>query len=262
MDLLLVSIASMPAEHPSAGRSSVRNGPPPSPGGDLSAALKDAGASTVEEFVGDTWTATVDAAALRLPGPRLVIDADLAHLNLALKRLLRSRVLDSAETAVLLRQPVPYLTRIGLPGARTAQLEVAVTGLPRKIGVIKDDSGGLCLDSAAVSPWESGQQWWCRAVVDDERFCDGTARSIRVRRIGPAELEATVRFGRWRRRTCRGRSLQLACDQAQIITDGVGRERPRGKRTFWSEPTLWNLVLPRLAHRSGFRGASQVGCSG
>jgi hypothetical protein len=57
-------------------------------------------------------------------------------------------------------------------------------------------------------------------------------------------LEATVRLGRLRRRTYRGRSLQLACDPALIVADGVARERPRGKRTFWSEPKLWRLALP------------------
>jgi hypothetical protein len=81
-------------------------------------------------------------------------------------------------------------------------------------------------------------------VVDDQRLADGSARGLRLRRLGPAELEATVQLGRLRRRTCRGRSLQLACDPALIVADGVARERPRGKRTFWSEPKLWWLALP------------------
>jgi hypothetical protein len=202
-------------------------------------------------------TAGVDAVLETLePGlsgaqaPRLVIDADLAGLNLVLHRLLRRGLLETVETAVLPRQPVPYLSRLGLPADLAGRLRVAQQAPARLVGVIKDDSGGVCVDAASLSPWpeelpESNRSgWWLRAVVDDQRLADGDARGLRVRRLGPAELEATVQLGRLRRRTCRGRSLQLACDPALIVADGVARERPRGKRTFWSEPKLWRLALP------------------
>lgn len=181
--------------------------------------------------------------------PRLVLDADLAGLNLVLHRLLRRGLLETLETAVLPREPVPYLSRLGLPTDLAGRLRVAAEAPARLVGVIKDDSGGVCLDSASMTAWPSeqagaGPAWWLRAVVDDQRLADGSARELRLRRLGPAELEATVRLGRLRHRTCRGRSLQLACDPALIVADGVARERPRGKRTFWSEPKLWWLALP------------------
>lgn len=183
--------------------------------------------------------------------PRLVIDADLAGLNLVLHRLLRRGLLETLETAVLPREPVPYLSRLGLPADRAGQLRIAQQAPARLVGVIKDDSGGVCVDGASLAPWigeqheeSGGSGWWLRAVVDDQRLADGTARRLRVRRLGPAELEATVQLGRLRRRTCRGRSLQLACDPALIVADGVARERPRSKRTFWSEPKLWQLAMP------------------
>lgn len=194
---------------------------------------------------------------------RLVIDADLSGLNLVLHRLMRQGLLETLETAVLTREPVPYLSRLGLPADPAGQLRVARRAPARLVGVVKDDSGGLCVDQATLSPWlespkslESQKSptspgstdvqkspWWLRAVVDDQRLADGTARGLQLRRLGPAELEASVRLGRFRRRTCRGRSLQLACDPALIVADGVARERPRGKRTFWSEPKLWRLAL-------------------
>jgi len=183
--------------------------------------------------------------------PRLVIDADLAGLNLVLHRLLRRGLLETLETAVLPREPVPYLSRLGLPADRAGQLRVARQAPARLVGVVKDDSGGVCVDGASLAPWSgdlpaesAASSWWLRAVVDDQRLADGTARGLRVRRLGPAELEATVQLGRLRRRTRRGRSLQLACDPALIVADGVARERPRSKRTFWSEPKLWQLALP------------------
>jgi len=186
-----------------------------------------------------------DGLAGELAGARLVIDADLAGLNLVLHRLLRAGLLDMLETAVLMREPVPYLSRLGLPDDLAEQLRVAVGAPARLVGVVKDDSGGVCVDAASLAPWPGADSpWWLRAVVDDQRLCDGNAGGLRVHRLGPAELQATVRLGRWRRRSCRGRSLQLACDPALIVADGVARQRPRGKRTFWSEPELWKLALP------------------
>ena len=213
----------------------------------LTAQLTAAGASAVASRAAST-AADVDAALGDLGPRRLVLDADLAGLNLALARLLRAGLLDSTETAVLPRGDVEYLQRIGLPPSRPAQVAVAVAGECRLVGVIKDDSGGVCVDNAALSAWPDDQRdpregWWLRGVVDDQRLVDGQARSVTVRRRGPAELEATVRLGRFRHRTLRGRSLQLACDPALVVQDGIPRERPRGKRTLWSEPALWRLAL-------------------
>lgn len=201
------------------------------------AAGVDAALAALEERSGESSSAL-----------RLVIDADLAGLNLVLHRLLRRGLLETLDTAVLAREPVPYLSRLGLPADLAGQLRVAQQAPTRLVGVIKDDSGGVCVDAASLEPWPGaspeGSPWWLRAVVDDQRLADGYARGLRLRRLGPSELEATVQMGRLRRRTYRGRSLQLACDPALIVADGVARERPREKRTFWSEPKLWRLALP------------------
>lgn len=194
--------------------------------------------------------AGVDAALSQLaelPQARLVIAAEgVRGLNLALSRLMRRGLLAGLDTAVLLAEPGHYLTGLGLPRPLSAQAEIARTASTRLVGVLKDDSGGLCLDSARLSAWDpaGSDEWWVRAVVDDERLCDGPVRELSVRRLGPSELEATVTVGRLRRRRVRGRSLQLACDPAQIVADGAARERPRSKRTFWSEPELWRLAIP------------------
>ncbi|HEY2041245.1 MAG TPA: hypothetical protein VGH11_01120 [Jatrophihabitans sp.] len=232
----------------------------------------------VEYRVAELSPPSIDAALDARDDRRLVIDAGLAGLNLVLYRLMRRGELHTAEIAMLPRDPVPFLRRMGLPPERKEQAALAIAGRPRRVGVIKDDSGGLCLDSAMVTRWaaqpanppdpatfsgarpenvaQSGAwwvrpenvaqsgTWWARAVVDDQRLVDGDAREVSIRRLGPSELEATVRLGRFRTRSRRGRSVQLACDEALISTDGVERERPRSKRTFWSEPTLLNLVLP------------------
>lgn len=197
----------------------------------------------------DSWTALnagqIDAALQRLDGHRLVIEAaDAAGLSLVLGRMQRANLLGEVETAVLTAGRVRYLTALGLPTDRAGQLEVARSGRSRLVGAVKDDSGGLCISGARLSPWQPEQEWWVRAVVDDQRLCDGVVRSVTVEHLGPSEVRGEVRIGRFRRRTERGRALQLACDPAQIVTDGVPRERPRSRRTFWAEPNLWRLALP------------------
>lgn len=208
----------------------------------------DAGTNGVAEMNSrPVWAddpAGIDAVLDTLDGERLLLDADLAGLNLVLQRMMRRDLLGSVETAVLAREPIGYLTRLGLPTSRAAQWQLARTGNARLVGVVKDDSGGVCVDSADLTPWTPDRPWWVRAVVDDQRLCDGEVRSLTIRRLGSSELQATVRLGRYRSRTCRGRSLQLACDEAMIVADGLPRERPRSKRTFWSEPKLWQLVTP------------------
>jgi hypothetical protein len=225
-----------------------------------------AGAVDVAQ-IADPVDAEIDAVLQRLDGRRLVIDADLAGRCAVLNRLHRLGELDSADTAVLTTEPGAYLSRLGLPSRRAEQLALAVRATSRLVGVLRDDSGGLCTDGAVLTGWpfhpvaglthratsgvataqdvaRTGREWWVRAVVDDERLSDGRVQKLAVRRLGPDRLEATVQLGRFRRRSYTGRSLQLACDPAQIVADGVERERPRSKRTFWSEPKLWRLALP------------------
>jgi hypothetical protein len=204
--------------------------------------LLENGAESAELAAIHTDPAEVDATLETLAGRRLVIEADLAGLNLVLMRLMRRGELDSVDTAVLAAEDIGYLTAAGLPRDRASQLRLAVTGQPKLVGVIKDDSGGLCADSAQLTPF-GPDGWWVRAVVDDQRLCDGTVRALSVRRLAPDRLEAKVQTGRFRSRTLTGRSLQLACDPALIVADGIARERPRSKRTFWSEPALWRLAL-------------------
>ena len=99
----------------------------------------------------------VDAALDRLDGHRLLIDAaDLAGLNLVLGRLLRADRLAEQDTAVLLAEPVPYLAGLGLPADRAGQLAVARTADSRLVGVLRDDSGGVCVSAATLTPWTPG----------------------------------------------------------------------------------------------------------
>lgn len=233
MDLLLLSIAGSP---PSGRRQP-----------DAATLLREAGARSLDTAGAGADAASVDAVLDRRDGRRLVIEADRTALALVLARLMRRGELGEAETALLPTSAVGYLGVAGLPTDRRQQARCAVQAAARLVGVVKDDSGGVCVDGAVLTPWPEPAAgtsgWWVRAVVDDQRLCDGPVRSVEMRRLGPATLQATARTGRVRRQVCTGRSLQLACDPALVVSDGMPRERPRSRRTFWSEPTLWKLAL-------------------
>jgi hypothetical protein len=189
--------------------------------------------------------AGLDRALDRAAGGRLVISADVGDLAAVLRRLWRRGELAERETAWLPIGSVPrYLASLGLPASPTEAADVAVHGRVRTVGLLADDSGGLTVGSADLGPWQ-GRRLWARAFVDDEKVCDGEVSALRVDRPAAGVLRVSV-IGRFGRITSRvdGRAAQLACDEAQVRSDGIPRERPRRKRTWWNEPDLWRVALP------------------
>lgn len=187
----------------------------------------------------------LDRALDRARDGRLVVSAGVGDLAAVLRRMWRRGELVERETAWLPIGPVPaYLARRGLPTAPADAIEVATGSGVRTVGLLADDSGGLAVGSAELRPWR-GRRLWVRAFVDDEKVCDGAVSALRVERPAPGVLRVSVvrRFGRTAARVD-GRAAQLACDEARISSDGVERERPRRKRTWWNEPELWRLALP------------------
>lgn len=244
--------------------------------------LRSAGAAAVPErliALGEDESANramLDAVLDDFAGRRLVLALDRRHLVALLQRLMRRGDLLSVETAVL--SPLcSSLVSQGMPTGLAAAAELAVHGAARPAGLIKDDSGELMVDSAQLGPWRepagvappttlraptnlrpgpsamvpiTRQTMWVRAYVDDEKLCDGDIRRLTVTRLERDALRAEVetpawgRFGRGRRRVLEGRALQLACDEALIISDGIPRQRPRSKRIWWAEPDFWRVALP------------------
>jgi hypothetical protein len=187
----------------------------------------------------------LDRALDRASTGRLVLCAGVGDLAAVLRRLWRRGELVERETAWLPIGPVPsYLASRGVPASLAAAAAVAVTGSVGAVGLLADDSGGLTVGSAELSPWQ-GRRLWVRAFVDDVKVCDGEVSALRVDRPAAGVLQVSV-LGRFGRTVARvdGRAAQLACDEAQLRSDGVPRERPRRKRTWWNEPDLWRLALP------------------
>ncbi len=211
-------------------------------------ASTDAGSATVRPIVpcpDPADRANLDRALDRASDGRLVVLAGVGDLAAVLRRMWRRGELVERETAWLPTGAVPgYVASYGLPASLSDAVALAVTGTVRTIGLLADDSGGLTVGSAELGPWQ-GRRLWVRAFVDDEKVCDGEVSALRVDRPSPGVLRVSVvgRFGRTVTRVG-GRAVQLACDEAQVRSDGVPRERPRRKRTWWNEPDLWRLALP------------------
>ena len=183
------------------------------------------------------YDAVLDAAA----GRRLVMDASPSATAGLLRRMMRRGELATTETAVL-EGNCRFLEELGL--SRLAGDALDWVGEPcRTVGVLKDDSGNLVIDSAELRPWQ-GRRVWVRAYVDDECLCDGEIPWLRVEHRVGGGLRASVpgRFGRTR--SLEGRALQLACEDAAISSDGDRRDQPRRKRIWWNEPDQWRLACP------------------
>ena len=213
---------------------------------DFARALTSAGgvAHTIE-LPGTDDRADLDAALDATGDARLVLSAPIGDLAAVLRRLWRRGELVERETALLpLHAHSAFLVRCGLPADLATAAALAVTGTPRTVGLLADDSSGLVIDSAGLQPWD-GRRLWTRAVVDDTKVCNGSITGLRVDRPSSGVLRVTVQ-GRLGRTIARveGRAAQLACDEARLSSDGIERERPRSKRTWWNEPDLWRLALP------------------
>lgn len=227
-------------------------------GAEFARALTSAGAvARTTQLLATDDRAALDTALDASGDARLVLAAPLGDLAAVLRRMWRRGELVERETALLALHPLPpFLVRCGLSADLDEAATLAVTGTTRPVGLLADDSGGLVIDSARLRPW-AGRRLWVRAVVDDTRVCDEAVRGLRVDRPTPGALAVTVPgpLGRTVTRV-EGRAAQLACDDALLSSDGVDRERPRRKRTWWNEPDLWRLALPsgpqpRLQERGG-----------
>ena len=231
---------------------------------DAAGLLAHAGAGDVESAVlsltGDEAgdRVALDAVLDQMDGRRIVLALNTATLVPLLHRMMRRGELLTTETALLAPLPSSLVAQ-GMPPGLVDAARLAVEGVARPVGVLKDDSGGVLVDAAVMTPWPDPARdgsraairstMWLRAYVDDTPVCDGQARSLTVTRVRRDLLrvqasEPSGRFGRARGATVEGRALQLACDEARIVSDGIARAGPRSKRTWWCEPDLWRVALP------------------
>jgi hypothetical protein len=142
--------------------------------------------------------------------------------------------------------------------------DVASTGLARSLGIgaggerelplVRDDHGGVLLHAGRVEAAEGpgrrvlrplGRRFGAQAHHDAERVADGPITRIDVRpdwtrpdTIGVAVLTQPLRPVR---RTS-GRALQVACEPARVLRDGVAFDREVTRWTWYADDRVrWRL---------------------
>lgn len=186
----------------------------------------------------------LNAALDRFDGDRLVVAADDAGLGAVVRRLLRRDQLGNVAIGLLPVGPSAVRARLGLPGQLPAAAAVALTGQPSPQGLVRDDHGGVMLDTARVLP-ESGPTVGMRSYVDEHELVGGAVQLLTVspQRAGlRAEVALPRRFRAHRSLT--GRAVTVSCDPARIVIDGVEHGRPQTRCTWWFEPDRWRVIRP------------------
>lgn len=182
-----------------------------------------------------------------LNGATLVVAADDTGLNAVVTRLLRRGLSADVPVAVLPTAGSVAARRLGLPTEPEAAAAVALTGIPTLRGLVRDDHGGVLLAGATLTAWR-GTRFGARAHLDETEIANGMVRGLAVRPDAGC-LRASVAAGPLRRLVMRsrssGRAVTVSCEQARLVADGVPHPRPQTRRTWWYQPDLWRVVLPR-----------------
>lgn len=175
------------------------------------------------------------------PGADVIVageDADLAAVAL---RLLRRDRLGSTSVGYLpVRRSSAFAELWQLPVEPTAALQLAGGGKVDPVPLIRDDVGGVLLGLGSIHRVNG------IAYCDDEVVLRGKAHRIDVQpdTAGGAGLTVRVQHGRLRKQIVshRGRAFSLGCDLASPVLDGVGRERPTERWTWYRHTEDLRLV--------------------
>lgn len=184
------------------------------------------------------------------PGRVIVAGTD-ADLAAVLVRLLRTERHGTVEVAYLPARRSAAAAAWGLPRGRRAR-DLALAGSARAVPLIRDDNGGVLVGRGEIRQ------------LRGEVYCDDTlvlrgAAAVLVVVPGPRGI--AVRAGRGRRApdgTVRavparapagrgsglGRAVQVGCEPATVVVDGVTHPRPVPRWTWYRHTSDWLLVLP------------------
>jgi hypothetical protein len=179
-------------------------------------------------------------------------------------------VVDDAD-AVRVLGPVPALAAVLTRLWRTERLpavpvgwepadDTASTGLARALGVgtgaerelplVRDDHGGVLLAAGRVTAFGEqrralSRRFGAQAYCDDSRVADGPITRIDVRPDWTAADRVSVAVVTLPLRPVRqqtGRALQIACEPAQVVRDGVPYDREVTKWTWYADDRVrWRL---------------------
>ena len=182
-------------------------------------------------------TGVADAAALVVCGP-------VPALAGALTALLRA-----GRTAAV---PVAWEPAGDAASAALAGDLGLGTGGPRELSLVRDDHGGVLLHTGRIQPAPADdgpppRRLGMQAHNDAEKVADGYVLHLDTAPDWQAvdRLRVTVARGRWRAaRRSSGRAVQVACDPARVVRDGVAYPRTVPGWTWYADDRVRWLLHP------------------
>lgn len=201
----------------------------------IRAALAACGPVPVE-FVGPRPGKAIDP----LLAGRIVVIGDDLDLSGVVLRLLRTDRLGDVIVGYATGSATAVTTLWSLPTGAAA-LQLALTGDPDLIPLVRDDVGGILLGSGSVSPVRG------TVYVDEKKVLAGPAAGILVEPNDEKGLLATVvprRILGLRRRSTSwpGRVVQIGTTPAEVVSDGRSHGRQMDRWTFYKHTAPLRLV--------------------
>ncbi|WP_245887461.1 hypothetical protein [Umezawaea tangerina] len=186
--------------------------------------------------------AHVDAITSDLGDRRLVVAGTDADLNAVVLRLLRTERVAEVPLAYVPSSPESAVAALwGLPTDTGRALDLALSGDPDKVPVLRDDTGGVLVGLGVISP--------VRGVgyCDDDNVLRGQATRLEVTPDPDGGAGLIVRvihkrlLGRKVRETA-GRAFQLGCLPTAVTSDGIAHPRQMNKWTWYRHTEDLRLV--------------------
>jgi hypothetical protein len=181
----------------------------------------------------------LDETLAGLDGRRLVVCGTDADLAAVLLRLLRTEALATVPVGYVPVSASSAVARLwGLPTAPPAAAEVALSGEPDRVPLVRDDAGGVLVGLGVVRP------------LDGVAYCDAEVvlrgRASRLEVVPDPALGLMVRVVRGglpgrRVRCAEGRAVQLGCQPTDVWRDGVA-DRTTDRWTWYRHTEDWRLA--------------------
>ncbi|MBB5954512.1 hypothetical protein FHS29_001082 [Saccharothrix tamanrassetensis] len=186
--------------------------------------------------------AEVDPVFPDLGDGRLIVHGTDADLNAVVLRLLRTERLADVAVGYVPVDPGSDVARVwGLPTDPGRALDLALSGDPDRVSLVRDDVGGVLLGLGSLGP--------VRGVgyADDTVVLRGQASRLEVTPDpdnGLGLLVSVIHKRLFTRKvtTTEGRAFQLGCLPVQVTLDGVAHPRPMGKWTWYRHTEDLRLV--------------------
>jgi hypothetical protein len=164
---------------------------------------------------------------------RAVVVGTDGDLNAVVVRLLRTeRLGDVAIGYAPVTDDSEVTVTWDLPSDLGRALDVALTGTPDRVPLIRDDQGGVLVGMGQIGPLRGV------AYCDDTQVLRGPAKTIRVipENEGLAVTVAHRGLFNRKQRSTTGRAFELGCLPTRVLRDGVAYERPV-KKWHWYRHT-------------------------